>query len=106
MSIWANVRYDYHGASVLVTGGTSGIGAGIAAAYRDAGAEVAITGTRPSPADYDEPLDGYRYLRMDLEDEASVDAAAAAMTRIDIVVNNAGLVFHNLSLDEYEPEIF
>ena len=46
MSTWANVSYNYRGAQVLVTGGTSGIGAGIAAAYRDAGAEVTITGTR------------------------------------------------------------
>ena len=50
MGTWANVRYDYHGAAVLVTGGTSGIGAGIAAAYRDAGAEVTITGTRKDTA--------------------------------------------------------
>ena len=40
------------GIRVLVTGGTSGIGAGIARAFRDAGAEVAITGTRASAADY------------------------------------------------------
>ena len=38
MSSWTNPRFDYRGAQVLVTGATSGIGAGIAAAYRDAGA--------------------------------------------------------------------
>ena len=59
MSAWANVRYDYRGAAVLVTGGTSGIGAGIAAAYQDAGAEVTITGTRPSVRDYEGTSSAY-----------------------------------------------
>ena len=36
------------GKLALVTGGTSGIGAATAAAYREAGAEVTITGTRGS----------------------------------------------------------
>jgi NAD(P)-dependent dehydrogenase (short-subunit alcohol dehydrogenase family) len=103
---WPNIRFDYAGATVLVTGGTSGIGAGIAAAYRDAGAEVTITGMRQSPADYDEDLAGYGYHRLDLEDYETIDALAASLPKLDILVNNAGLVFHNLSLDEYEPEIF
>jgi NAD(P)-dependent dehydrogenase (short-subunit alcohol dehydrogenase family) len=44
------VTFDFHGASVLVTGGTSGIGYAIAGAFREAGASVAITGTRTGPA--------------------------------------------------------
>lgn len=99
-------RYDYTGAHVLVTGGTSGIGAATAAAYRNAGADVTITGTRPGPADYDSDLSAYHYLRMDMEDGASIDAAAAALTRLDILVNNAGMALPSLGLDEYEPEIF
>ncbi|MBK8861044.1 MAG: hypothetical protein IPN48_09085 [Sphingomonadales bacterium] len=42
---WSNVTFDYAGAHVLVTGGTSGLGASIAQAYRGAGAEVIITAT-------------------------------------------------------------
>lgn len=103
---WPNIRFDYAGAAVLVTGGTSGIGGGIAAAYREAGAEVTVTGMREGPADYDEDLAGYAYRRLDLEDYGTIDALAASLPRLDILVNNAGLVFHNLSLDEYEPEIF
>ena len=38
--------FDYHGRVVLVTGGTAGIGLAIASAYRDAGAEVFITGRK------------------------------------------------------------
>jgi 3-oxoacyl-[acyl-carrier protein] reductase len=104
MSAWQNVNYDYHGAAVLVTGGTSGIGAGIAAAYREAGAEVTITGTRPSAADYDGDLAGYHYLQLSLTDKAQIAAVADQLPRLDILVNNAGANF--MLQNEYDPEIF
>jgi len=100
------ITHDYRGAHVLVTGGTSGIGAATAAAYREAGADVTITGTRPSPADYDADLSGYRYLSMDIEDGDSIDAVAAALPRLDILINNAGMALPSIGLDEYEPDIF
>lgn len=104
MSTWPNVRYDFTGARVLVTGGTSGIGAGIASVYRAAGAEVTITGTRASTADYEEDLKGYRYLQLVLTDKAQVDAVAKAIPALDILVNNAGANF--MLENEYDPEVF
>lgn len=103
---WTDIRFDYTDASVLVTGGTSGIGAGIAAAYRAAGAEVTITGTRAAAADYDAELDSYRYLQLDIENNHSIDAVAAAVPRLDILINNAGFALPSLGLDEYEPDVF
>lgn len=101
-----NPKYDYKGAHVLVTGGTSGIGATAAEWYRDSGAQVTITGTRGSAAEYDSDLKGYRYLQMNVEDGASIDATAKALPRLDILINNAGMALPSLGLDEYEPEIF
>ena len=101
-----NPKYDYKGAHVLVTGGTSGIGATAAAWYRDSGAEVTITGTRGSAGEYDVDLKGYRYLQMNVEDGASIDATASALPKLDILINNAGMALPSLGLDEYEPEIF
>ena len=98
--------HDYSGAHILITGGTSGIGAATAAAYRDAGGQVTITGTRGSAAEYDVDLSGYRYLRLDVEDSANIDAVAAALPRLDILINNAGIALPSLGLDEWEPEIF
>ena len=38
------LRFDFSGARVLVTGGSNGIGLGIASAFAAAGASVTITG--------------------------------------------------------------
>jgi NAD(P)-dependent dehydrogenase (short-subunit alcohol dehydrogenase family) len=104
MSTWQNVSYNYRGAQVLVTGGTSGIGAGIAAAYRDAGAEVTITGTRTGPGEYTEDLQDFRYLQLSLTDDAQIASVAQALPQLDILVNNAGANF--MLQNEYDPEIF
>ncbi len=75
---WSDCPYDYRGAEVLVTGGSNGIGAAIAAAYKAAGANVTITGTRASSADYDHDLADYRYLQLQLTDNDQIDAVAEA----------------------------
>lgn len=100
------VRFNFEGRSVLVTGGTSGIGAAIANAYADAGATVTITGTRASAAAYEANFSRFGYLQLDLEDNASIDAAAAALPACDILVNNAGVSFYPLGLDEHDPDVF
>jgi 3-oxoacyl-[acyl-carrier protein] reductase len=104
MSTWQNITFNYQGAQVLVTGGTSGIGAGIAAAYRAAGAEVTITGTRKAASEYAEDLSGFRYLQLGLTDNAQIAAVAAAIPKLDILVNNAGANF--MMQNEYDPDIF
>jgi 3-oxoacyl-[acyl-carrier protein] reductase len=103
---WSNVRYDFSGASVLVTGGTGGLGAAVASAFRDAGAEVSVTGTRPDATDYDIDLYGMKYYRLNVESQENVDRVAAAIPRLDVLVNSAGIVFFNIGLDEYDPAIF
>lgn len=101
---WPDCQYDYHGAEVLVTGGSNGIGAAIAAAYKAAGANVTITGTRASSADYQQDLSDYRYLQLQLTDNAQIQAVADAMPKLDILINNAGGNF--MMENEHEPEVF
>lgn len=98
---WDDIHYDYQDRTVLITGGTSGIGAGIAAAYHAAGAEVIITGTRPQADDYDEDLRHYRYLPLDVTDNRQIEQVAAALGRLDILVNNGGA-----ALMGDDPELF
>lgn len=103
---WTDLKYDFSGARVLVTGGTSGLGAAIAAAYREAGAQVTITGTRSSADNYDEDLSGYHYLQLDVERPEQVQAVASAQCDLDILVNNAGLALAATGLDEHDPVVF
>lgn len=103
---WPNIKFDYAGCQVLITGGTSGIGGGIAAAYRDAGAQVTITGTRPSASDYDVDLSGYGYRQLRVTDDEQIEAVAQSLPALDIVVLSAGAALAEDGSDEYEPETF
>lgn len=84
------VIFDFGGTEVLVTGGTAGIGLGIAHAFFEAGARVTITGTRSSPADYDEELGSFRYAQLQDGDPAQLVSLRASLESLDILVNNAG----------------
>ena len=48
------MKFDLSGKIAVVSGGSSGIGRGIASSYIDKGANVCITGTRDKIDDYDE----------------------------------------------------
>jgi 3-oxoacyl-[acyl-carrier protein] reductase len=100
-----NLKFDYSGYRVLVTGGSNGIGAGIAAAYLSAGANVTITGTRASAAEYDADLSGYSYQPMIATSKASIQALAEAVPALDILINNAGASLPG-GKDEYDPDVF
>ena len=75
---------------VLVTGGGSGYGKGIARVLKDAGAVVWISGrNEPKLAKAAEEL-GVRYMAADVASGADWDRVLDAMGGIDVLVNNAG----------------
>jgi len=78
------------GKAALVTGGSQGIGHATAAALAALGADVTVTGTRASFADYDAPIDGVAYVQADLSDPLARAMLAARFTALDVLVNNAG----------------
>ena len=84
------ISFDYSGASVLVTGGSNGIGLAIARAYKQAGAEVMITGRRDSAEDYDHELGEFTYRQLDVNSKDAIVALASSLEKLDILVNNAG----------------
>ncbi|MFJ8826164.1 SDR family oxidoreductase [Streptomyces sp. NPDC102467] len=74
--------------TALVTGASSGIGAAVAAALVRRGYRV--YGTSRNPEKVNLPVPGVTYLALDLADESSVEACAAAAGDVDVLVNNAG----------------
>ena len=98
-------RFDYDGCAVLVTGGTSGIGAAIARAFTESGASVTVTGTRPGAADYEVDLTPFAYQRCRLTEVSDIAAVAERTDRLDILVNNAGSNFPG-GRSEWEPDVF
>lgn len=100
-----NVRFEFSGRRVLVTGGTSGIGACIARAFRDAGGHVAVTGRRGSAAEYDGDLDGLEFHSLEMTDADAIGFVARAAGPVDVLVNNAGANFPG-GRSEWEPDAF
>jgi len=100
----SRVHFDFSGCHVLVTGGSSGIGSGIAGAFAEAGARVTITGTRASASEYDGELSAFEYRQLEVTDGDAIAELGESLEGLDILVNNAGA---NLpAQNEYLPEIF
>lgn len=105
MSTVGRVSFDFAGLQVLVTGGTSGIGHGIARAFAAAGAGVIVTGRRAAASDYESDLSGLDVRQLDVTDAKAIEALAASLSGLDILVNNAGANLPG-GKSEYTPEVF
>jgi len=89
----------FRGKSVLVTGGTSGIGRAIAQAFSQAGANVVAAGLASNenlPA-------SARTEILDVTDSAAVDQLIGSISELDIVVNAAGIIRRD---EEFNLEVF
>ena len=89
---------DFTAKTALVVGGSSGIGNGIAQAFRAGGAAVHVWGTRPTAADYDgaagSDLTGLSYACVDVGDDDAV-AAEPAGDALDVLVLCQGTVLYD-----------
>ena len=91
------------GRKVLVTGATSGIGAGIARAFAAAGDSVVATGATEAEVEAARGSQGIDVRRLDVRDGAAVQALVESLGDLDVVVNCAGIIRRGL---EHDPVAF
>lgn len=108
-----NELLNFSGKVVLVTGGSGGIGRGIALRFAQAGADVAIhyhrneTGAAQAAAEVAKLRRQAFIFQADVTDSGDVDRLVSGVVerfgRLDVLVNNAG-IFPLHALEEMRPE--
>ena len=88
------------GKTAVVTGGTSGLGAGIARGLAALGAEVHVAGLGPVQSHLPEEV---RTASLDVTDGAAVTTYIDGISGLDILVNCAGIIRRG---EEHAPEVF
>jgi NAD(P)-dependent dehydrogenase (short-subunit alcohol dehydrogenase family) len=105
--ILAAFRPDlFAGKQVLVSGGTSGIGLGVAKGFARLGAEVIATGAsqaRLDAARADPEAKAIRFELLDVRDRKAIDAFVGKLHGLDALINAAGVARPE---EEYEEAAF
>jgi len=112
----AALSFDFADETVIVTGGSSGIGRATALAFAEAGATVIVADVREEPKDVDAAVPTHEaiedaggtaeYVDTDVADPdavASVVLAARDYGGVDVMVNNAGL-YRGGSILDLDPD--
>jgi uncharacterized oxidoreductase len=94
------------GNTILITGGGSGIGGGLARAFHELGNHVIVSGRRREVLE----KTGLDFVVLDTRDRASISSAAGEVTsrfpQLNVVINNAGVQRqHDFSADVDERRI-
>ena len=98
-----NFDGQFQGRQVLVVGGTSGIGAGIATAFAAAGSVVTVTGATEAEVQ-SATAQGLRARRLDVRDSDAVNTCVGEHTELSVLVNCAGMIRRGGA--ELDPDVF
>lgn len=101
MGIWPSGCFSER--HVLVTGGTSGIGAAIAAGFSSEGAHVIVTGATQTEVSAARQTSRIEAHVLDVRDNGAVTDLIAGLKRLDHVVNCAGVIRRGA---EHDPLVF
>ena len=90
--------FSVRGKTVLISGGTGGIGMAFAQAFGAAGATPILADLKPPAVEA-----GFRYERLDVRDDAAVRDLAARIDALDVLIHCAGRLIRH---EEHKPEVF
>jgi NAD(P)-dependent dehydrogenase (short-subunit alcohol dehydrogenase family) len=93
----------FSGKTVLVSGGSSGIGLAIARAFNDVGAKVTVTGLTEGELTEARGA-GMNAAALDVADLAACKRLMATFDTLDVLVNCAGMI--RRANTEHDPEVF
>jgi NAD(P)-dependent dehydrogenase (short-subunit alcohol dehydrogenase family) len=93
----------FAGQRVLVTGGTSGIGLGIARAFAAQGALVTVTGATGAEVDSCDLAPNMTAIALDVQDRAEVATFMAGLSGLNHLINCAGIIRRGA---EDDPDVF
>ncbi|WP_406475444.1 SDR family oxidoreductase [Streptomyces sp. NBC_01615] len=98
------------GNTILITGGTSGIGLGLALRLHEAGNKVIVAGRRKELLDeITAAHPGVEALVLDVTDPASIaqarETTASAYPELNVLVNNAGIMLRENLLDPADLQV-
>ena len=92
--------------TAVVTGASSGIGAASARALAGDGFHVVCAARRKDRIEALAEEIGGRAVVCDVTDQASVDALAASVESVDVLLNNAGGAFDQASVESADAEVW
>ena len=99
---------NFESKNIIIIGGSSGIGRGIASSFIDKGANVCITGTRENIEDYEEDISENIkkciYRKLDLSDDKNLQNLSLPFEDVHTLVCSQGIVAYDRK--EFEMDTF
>ena len=103
------IRYDFKDRTAVITGGAQGFGLDIARRFLDSGAKVIIWDIDTKLIDEamkEISNPNFSSDIVDISDYKEVETAVSKISKIDILINNAGITGPTMPLWEYDVEMW